>query len=487
MTDALREAGGITEINRKEIKGTEAALLFLTSPVEALGIGFERIQRGIEGAITPGANVLASKIIDATVGAEDFVEALEQSAEVVKEIKFPGTLPEIAQMTDEVIAIRHNFARQLISIDEQAQEDIAETWDDYFDDEANAWEQFQKSLVDIKQDAAKDLKKIDADLQKNLAKETKNLARDLSRLNRKEQQNIKRVQEKASKDTRNESRLRSIDALSDQRLFDFELRQLAARGEGSRILELLERRKIEEEIAREKSAVENEIGQETLTNEVQRIKEAASERRAELQLDSQERTSLLKEEAAVERQQRQADLAEKVADESANFQERIKELRQYRDKKLVNIEASKQEAIEVLGRELAEAKELTAKELADLIPVAGKLGENAGKSFADGLTRGFETNQKINTLLGNNGPDISQGQNGVSSFGILGFARGGTVPGSLGQPQLAVVHGGETVTPPGQTAINLSTTINASGGIDEDRINALFQDFVDNTLIPALG
>lgn len=32
---------------------------------------------------------------------------------------------------------------------------------------------------------------------------------------------------------------------------------------------------------------------------------------------------------------------------------------------------------------------------------------------------------------------------------VLGFAEGGVVPGPIGAPQLAVVHGGETVTPPG--------------------------------------
>lgn len=35
---------------------------------------------------------------------------------------------------------------------------------------------------------------------------------------------------------------------------------------------------------------------------------------------------------------------------------------------------------------------------------------------------------------------------------IPGFAEGGIVPGRIGQPQLAIVHGGETVTPPGQSA-----------------------------------
>ena len=37
-----------------------------------------------------------------------------------------------------------------------------------------------------------------------------------------------------------------------------------------------------------------------------------------------------------------------------------------------------------------------------------------------------------------------------SPFSIFGFAKGGVVPGPKGKAQLAVVHGGETITPPGQ-------------------------------------
>jgi hypothetical protein len=70
---------------------------------------------------------------------------------------------------------------------------------------------------------------------------------------------------------------------------------------------------------------------------------------------------------------------------------------------------------------------------------------------------------------------------------VIGFQEGGTVPGAFGTPQLAIVHAGETVTPAGETAISLNTTINASGGLNEERINALFQEFVDGTLIPALS
>lgn len=47
--------------------------------------------------------------------------------------------------------------------------------------------------------------------------------------------------------------------------------------------------------------------------------------------------------------------------------------------------------------------------------------------------------------------------------GVPGFAHGGTVPGPVGMPQLAVVHGGETVTPTGRAGgggVTVNVTVN---------------------------
>ncbi len=84
-------------------------------------------------------------------------------------------------------------------------------------------------------------------------------------------------------------------------------------------------------------------------------------------------------------------------------------------------------------------------------------------------------------------PNISKGKSGMGgsllgsifpgggsllgSLGnLLGFANGGTVPGAIGKPQLAVVHGGEEVISNGgrgkSTVIN--QTLNFSGDISSD-------------------
>ena len=54
---------------------------------------------------------------------------------------------------------------------------------------------------------------------------------------------------------------------------------------------------------------------------------------------------------------------------------------------------------------------------------------------------------------------IGVGLKGIGDF--LGFEHGGVVPGPTGSPQLAVVHGGETITPPGGGSSGLTIQINA--------------------------
>ncbi len=67
--------------------------------------------------------------------------------------------------------------------------------------------------------------------------------------------------------------------------------------------------------------------------------------------------------------------------------------------------------------------------------------------------------------------------------GLLGFATGGIVPGPIGAPQLALVHGGERIATPeqqrlnrpesGTGAVNLNLTFNTTGNVDEATQRAL--------------
>ncbi len=69
------------------------------------------------------------------------------------------------------------------------------------------------------------------------------------------------------------------------------------------------------------------------------------------------------------------------------------------------------------------------------------------------------------------------GGGGIASFfsGLLGFATGGVVPGPVGAPQLALVHGGERISTPEQQrmgsrepqSVNLNLTFQTTGDVTE--------------------
>lgn len=64
---------------------------------------------------------------------------------------------------------------------------------------------------------------------------------------------------------------------------------------------------------------------------------------------------------------------------------------------------------------------------------------------------------------------------------MLGFAEGGIVPGPRGSPQMAVVHGGETIIPPDKQTLNAPITININNPtVRSDRdINALTETIIE--------
>lgn len=421
---------------------------------QSVGEAFTEAGREVEAAwkITERATTAATAAFEAdTAAVEDNTDALEEQA----------------KRLERVADIRHDAARDLLRIEEQNKADVEEVWSDYWTDQENEWQDHDKRLADIQKKAAKEAKKDEADLAKALRK-----------LDQDTEKQITKVKKDAAKEQRQQDKRRQVDTLADERLFNFDLQQLAAEGQGNAIREAIERRAIEEQIAKEKAAVESQIEAEKQQDEISRIRETAGERRAQL-----------REDHAEEKQLREERLAEELAAEEDNYAERMIALRQHREDKLVELENSKQEAIQKLGEELAEMQELTEAELGELVKVAEKLGEDFGAAFAYGVETGLETNREVNKLLGDDpgSRTMRSSPRTQRSSGLPRFQFGGTVPGPIGQPTLAVVHGGETVTPPGQAAHTFNVTINAAGGVNQARVEALFQQFTDEVLIPALS
>lgn len=90
------------------------------------------------------------------------------------------------------------------------------------------------------------------------------------------------------------------------------------------------------------------------------------------------------------------------------------------------------------------------------ITTFGEIGAEIGRALWDALTNAL-AQIKIDVgpfHLSSSGFRIDTPE--MPSFSIPGFASGGTVPGAIGRPMLAVVHGGETIIPQGG---NNSTSI----------------------------
>lgn len=96
---------------------------------------------------------------------------------------------------------------------------------------------------------------------------------------------------------------------------------------------------------------------------------------------------------------------------------------------------------------------LTGKEMSDDLANIIRSGIHEALKVANPIQLIKDSLSNIGTELGN--------------FGLPGFAEGGVVPGAEGDPMLAMVHGGETITPPGRDAgntFNISISANDSAG-----------------------
>lgn len=513
IRDSLTGAGFEFDPSLEGIKNVTGAVADVVNPIGMAGEsvwtfgknmsegrGFiDSWRSGLETLFEPVQNA-TNGIIDLTTNNEDLSQSTQDALEDIKD--YGDTIEDTGDQIDEAAKkwekFRKDFARELIAIDEQAQEDTDETWADYFDKEADNWKDHQKRLEDIRKRAAKDIAKADKDLQKDLAK-----------VNREESKDIRRIREDAAREERNERKRRRIDAAADERLFNFELKQLAAEGQGNAILEALERRKIEEEIARDKADVENQIEDEKLQVEIERVREAAAEKRQEL-----------RQNAAEEAELRREALEEARAEEVANYEERREDLVQWREEKLAEIEESRKEAIEELGKELAESEEITKAQLKELKDIAARQGKDIGEALADGVNQGYAENLQVSGLLGDDTPSSGGGGagGGRGSAGNSrnrnrelartgpqwGFANGGSfIVGGVGGPDSQLVqfmaspNERVTVSTPAQQAgggMTFVSNVTVGAGLDAARVQALwerwsteaFQQFTDEVLAPAL-
>lgn len=111
-------------------------------------------------------------------------------------------------------------------------------------------------------------------------------------------------------------------------------------------------------------------------------------------------------------------------------------------------------ALEIVGKIISPLLDLIGRLLEMFFKIDGALGKmlspiNAASSAFSNLS------SKIKSAFSWSPPSW------MSRMGIRGFQRGGTVPGSPGSPQLAVVHGGEKISTQAQARSGVGP---ASGG-----------------------
>lgn len=427
----------------------------------------------------------------------------DNSAEVEKNAE---EWEKLQKRLEETREIRRDAMRDLLETEEDAQKDSVEAWEDYNKSVTEAAKEGAETEAKIKADSAKDQLKAEKDLQKDLAKIKKDTAKDKAKVDTDAEKQINRLKADAAKEEKQQAKLKQIDALADERLFQFELRQLAAEGQGNAIKAALERREIEQEIAAEKAEAEAQIEDEKQQDQIDRIKESAAKEKAEIDERAKERQEELEAQAEEEKAARQEQLTEALEEERQSHIDRLTDLQNYRQEKLAEIEASREEAIAALGEELAEAGDLTKSELGALAEDAGKLGENVGKSFAEGVNKGYEENNKISDLLTDPGTGSAEPGKAPNPSQIGAtppkkkFAQGGTftVGGAGGVDSQFVgfmATPGEkvTVSPPGQAAGG-SINLNVSG-LGGERLAAYLmkvieqalQQYTDDVIQPALG
>ncbi len=491
LNEAIKETAKTNDEFADGVDDTGESLLKWGGPIGWLALGSKRAGEAV-GAylfqteeLADSYNRLATEAEAANTAVASMPEP-ETTAPEMAEVDTKAA-NEAARLLERQTDIQRDAARKLLDINEQNTEDISDTWQDFFDDQEDEWQRYQKRVADARQKFAKDIARIDKDAQKDLAKNTRDTNRDVDELR-------KRFEREEKQDRRR----KQVDALADERLFMFDLRQLAADGDALAIQQALERRSIEEQIARDKQSIDDQIERENLDAEIERTREAGRERAAQIAADAEE-----------EKAQREAQLAELEAQEEESYWERLEELRTFRDEKLGELEESKQEAIAKLGEELAEADELTRTQLEALKTAAGKMGEDIGKSLAEGISTGYKTNARIDELLnqrtgqaadftGRN-PSGNRRNTELAESGPMGrFAQGGTftVGGSGGTDSQLVqfmATPGETVTveTPGQRAgvmINAPVTINGGGNEAAiERVVARHQQALVNELEAMLG
>lgn len=361
------------------------------------------------------------------------------------------------------VETQEKFARDVLRIQENTAKELASSQETFDDNRLQAAGDHTKKLASIKTRAGKDEAKAAKRLQKDLSKIDTNLKKSIIKSEQDEGKKVAKAQADFAKSDKNTRKRKQIDALADERLFQFELRNLAADGEGIAIKEALERRAIEQQIASEKAEFEKDVEQDKRKVQIKSLRDEGQEARSQLQQQATERRDDLQERNEEATEARKERLKEEIAQENESFIQKKADLNEALTDRNEAIREGERERIQEIARGLAETEELTVTQLDRMIELAKKFGPEFGEVFADGMTQAFTENLKIDAAVeaasgasigaGAGGLPIAQieGETGVTQpsrpgQGVTPFQTGEIV-GSTG---IGLLHAGEEVANPNE-------------------------------------
>lgn len=347
-----------------------------------------------------------------------------------------------AEAEKKLLGIQKQFARDVLAIQRETADQLGESQDQFDDDSEKATEDHFDRLDDLRKRFAKTEVKASKRLQKSLAKVDTNLKKTIIKQQLDENKAVDKARKNFAKEDKKTQRRKQIDALGDERLFQFELRNLAADGQGIAIKQALERRAIEQEIASEKAEFEKDVESEKRKDVVDSMRAEGQERRSELQQQATERQNDLIERNREANEERKLALIEAELQENESFEERKLALSDALKERNEQIRESEVKRVEEIAKGISEVEGLMEGSLDKMISLAKQFGPEFGQAFADGMAQAFEEERVVESVIGDaiadfgagagalpGGPTIprANGQGarlgGVSQFGQGGFVK----------------------------------------------------------------
>ena len=419
-------------------------------------------------------------------------EQARLQAAIASEEKVAENVAKRAESAKRLAEVQQEFSRDAINLQEQTADQILDSQGKLADDSEKNEADHIDRISDMRQQADKEKIRAGKKLQKDLSKIDNSLRENLAKQQIDEDKAVIKAGNKADKDAKISRRQKQIDAAGDERLFQFELRRLAADGNGIAIQEAMERRAIEEEIASEKAEFEKKTERDKKDDQIASIREEGAERQEQLRQQASKRSDDLKARNTEENEARTQRLQEEILQEGEAFTERNTNLKDFFTERNDEIREGEQEGLAEIAEALTQANDLTNTQLDSMVTLAKEFGPKFGEAFADGMTKAIGENLKIAGAIASasdigagagplplaEGGETTGGRNGITRFANGGFVE---------RSGIAFVDKGERVIPADQAGgggltININSPVFGVDDLDA-KLNVWGQQIIDATTV----